>query len=164
MIWHFQASEKIVDMKSSCIGFSSFTRSLGLQVKQEGSKISGKTSWWFVWIDSAKDIEQAMFNQFLWKYFAESKDPVLAIANRSDLSEVKQEYLLQLTNFHQTCYNGSLPVSSLDSKFRNFMKSPTILVEVVLCWQPELWFQARSLGFWGLSTKRHWPVLANRFF
>lgn len=33
------------------------------------------------------------------KYFADSKIPVLIIANKSDLSEVKQEYLLQPVSF-----------------------------------------------------------------
>lgn len=33
------------------------------------------------------------------KYFADSKIPVLIIANKSDLSEVKQDYLLQPISF-----------------------------------------------------------------
>jgi len=36
---------------------------------------------------------------FLQKYFADSKIPVLIIANKSDLSEVKQGYLLQPVAF-----------------------------------------------------------------
>lgn len=35
----------------------------------------------------------------LQKYFADSKIPVLIVANKSDLSEVKQGYLLQPTAF-----------------------------------------------------------------
>ena len=35
------------------------------------------------------------------KYFAESKIPVLVVASKSDLEEVKQEYLLQPATFCQ---------------------------------------------------------------
>lgn len=37
----------------------------------------------------------------LQKYFAESKIPVLIVACKSDLDEVKQEYLLQPLSFCQ---------------------------------------------------------------